>query len=249
MKMVLSDPKLLTDSISVISELVNEVQFKIDKDKIEMIAMDPANVAMIIYHLLSSSFAEYSVDKETAISVSLDSLKAVLKRAKPSDVLVLELDKGKNKLKIQLKGDGTRTFNLALIDIEEREQKVPSLTFPVEIETSSFKLDEAINDMDIVSESVSFTANKDSFVVESESNMRDAKSEMMNDEETNIKFDSAEALRSKYSIEYLKKMIKASKISPKMKIRFSKDYPLRLDYLVKDKVSLSFVLAPRISND
>ena len=55
--------------------------------------------------------------------------------------------------------------------------------------------------------------------------------------------------RSKYSIEYLKKMVAASKLSDEVQINFSQDYPLRLDYKVIDKVSLSFVLAPRVDND
>ena len=249
MRMVLSDARLLTDSISVISELMNEVQFKIDRDKIELIAMDPANVAMVVFNLLSSAFTEYKVEKEMTIAVSLDSFKAILKRAKPSDILIMEMEKDVNKLKIQLKGESTRTFNIALIDIEEKQQKVPSLTFPVDIETSSFTLDEAINDMDIVSESVSFSAEKDKFIVEAESNMKDAKAEISGDNETTIKYNSKEPVKARYSIEYLKKMIKASKLAPKLRVRFSKDYPLRLDYGVKDKVSLSFILAPRISND
>ena len=50
-------------------------------------------------------------------------------------------------------------------------------------------------------------------------------------------------------IEYLKKIIKGSKLSDKVVLQFDKDYPLKADYLVKDKLSLSVILAPRVSND
>ena len=116
MKFSLAEPKLLTDSINIISDFVNEVRFKIDKEKIELIAMDPANVAMIVFKLLSSVFTEYKVEAPLEICVSLDSLKQILRRAKPSDILSLELNKKDNKLKIQLKGESTRTFNLSLIN-------------------------------------------------------------------------------------------------------------------------------------
>ena len=56
MKLVLADSKLLADSISIISELVNEARIKISKESLEIISMDPANVAMVIFKLLSSSF-------------------------------------------------------------------------------------------------------------------------------------------------------------------------------------------------
>ena len=61
MKLTLSEPKFLKDSISIISDLVTEATFKITKDAIELVAMDPANVAMVIFKLLSSSFVEYDV--------------------------------------------------------------------------------------------------------------------------------------------------------------------------------------------
>jgi DNA polymerase III sliding clamp (beta) subunit (PCNA family) len=59
MKLTLAEPKYLKDSISIISELVNEARLKITPDFIEIIAMDPANVAMVVFKLLSSAFVEY----------------------------------------------------------------------------------------------------------------------------------------------------------------------------------------------
>ena len=44
-------------------------------------------------------------------------------------------------------------------------------------------------------------------------------------------------------------MIQGSKISDKVKIEFAKDYPLKLEYLEKNKVQLMFVLAPRVDNE
>ncbi len=248
MKLSLAEPKILVDSIGIISELVNEVRFVITPDKIELLAMDPANVAMVIFQLFSSAFNEYKVTKDTTIAVSLESFKAILRRVKPSDVLSMELDNEKSKLKIQLKSETTRTFHLSLIDIEEREQRIPELTFPVKIETSSKVFDEAIQDMDVVAESVSLVASKNRFAVYATSNLNDALSEILPDDETKITAKTEE-IRAKYSIEYLKKIIKGSKLANKVTLQFSKDYPLRIDYLVKDKLNLSVILAPRVSND
>lgn len=248
MKLTLSETKLLTDSIAIISELVNEVVLKIDKEKIELVAMDPANVAMVFFKLLSSAFVEYSVDAEKEISVNLDAFKQVLRRAKPTDVLTLELDEEKNRLKVTLKGDSTRTFNISLLDLRENKQKIPNLEFPLTITTGTSVFDEAIGDMEIIAESVMFAANKDSFIVEAESNLHHAKVEIQNDKETSIE-TTADTVKSKYSIEYLKKMIRGSKLSPNVTIQFSTNYPLKVVYEVRDKLQLGFVLAPRVSTD
>src|SRR3989344_649779 len=106
MKLSLAEPRYLKDSISIISDLVNEARFKITSNAIELIAMDPANVAMVIFKLLSSVFTEYDVKKDIEVSINLNNLKQILRRAGPNDMLSLELEE--NKLKIQLKGHSTR---------------------------------------------------------------------------------------------------------------------------------------------
>ncbi len=247
MRLTLAESRLLKDSIGIISELVSEVNFKIDKDKIEIIAVDPANVVMVVFKLLGSAFIEYDVKKECNIAVSLDSLKQILRRVKPTDTLTLELDEEKNRLKVVLKGDSHRTFNLSLIDIEDREQKVPVLDFPVKVEINSQVLEEAIEDVSIIAESVTLNAAKDRFFIESEGNFSDANVELRKDEETLIEL-TGDSVRAKYSIEYLKKIVKGGKLADKATIQFNKDYPLKIDFKVLNKLDLAFILAPRVDN-
>lgn len=245
MKLVLSDSRFLKEPISVISELVTEVKLKLNKDKIQLVAMDPANVAMIVFNLLSSSFVEYETNNEE-ICVNLDNFKNILKRAKATDILIIELEK--NKLKITIKGENTRTFNLALIDLSTNEQKIPDLDFPIKITTNTMLFDEAIEDMDVVSDSVNFILKDKKFIVNTEGNFSNANVELTSGNETVINTSVNDA-KSKYSLEYLKKIIKASKFTNEVIIQFDKDYPLKIDYLIKDRLSLGFLLAPRVSNE
>ena len=65
-----------------------------------------------------------------------------------------------------------------------------------------------------------------------------------------IKINSKENnIRARYSIEYLKKIIKGSKLSDNMTLLMSNDYPLKVEYKIIDKLSLATILAPRVSND
>ena len=248
MRLTLAEPSYLKESISIISDLVNEARFKITPNAIELVAMDPANVAMVIFKLLSSSFTEYDVKKDTEIAINLSNLKQVLRRANPKDMLTLELD-AENRLKVQLKSNTIRTFNLPIIELEEKEQKVPDLKFPVTIKTSSSILNEAIADVDVVGESVAFIAEPNKFTLQAEGDLSQAKIEIKEDDETKISMNSDEKVKAKYSIEYLKKMINGSKLSDDVVVQFNKDYPLKLEYKTVDKVMLSFILAPRVEND
>ncbi|MBS3143535.1 proliferating cell nuclear antigen (pcna) [Candidatus Woesearchaeota archaeon] len=245
MKLTLAEPRFFKEPVVIISELVNEVVFRIDKDKLELIAMDPANVAMIVYKLLGSVFVEYNINEPIEIAVNLDNLKQVLRRAKPSDTLTLELLE--NKLKITLKSSSTRIFTLSLINMEEERQKVPELDFKCMIEMPSNMFDEVVEDMDVVSDSVAFEVKDDIFNIQAAGNISTAKVSFKKDDF--VKINSKENIRSRYSVEYLKKIIKGGKLSDTLTLWLSNDYPLKIEYKVIDKLSLTTILAPRVNND
>ena len=247
MKLSLAEPKYFKDSVSIISELVNEARFKITPDAVELVAMDPANVAMVIFKLLSSSFTEYDVKEEQELAINLGNLKQILRRSKPEDMLSMEVVE--NKLKIQLKGTSTRTFSIPIIDLEEKEQKIPDLSFPIAIQTSSSILNDAIEDVDIVADSVSLMADSQKLIVQAEGDLSHAHIEINADDQTKIDAEGSDKIKSKYSIEYLKKMMAGAKLADNVTIRFNKDYPLKIEFKEMDKVMLAFILAPRVEND
>jgi len=249
MKLVLAEPKLFKDSISTISALVNEVHIRVDKNMLEIIAMDPANVAMVVFNMLSPAFVEYEVSKEKTLCINLDSLNQILRRIKPTDTVQLELDENKGKLVVKARGESSRTFHIALLDSEHKEQKIPELKFPAKVEMPSYVFDEAMEDMNIVAESVALTAEKNRFIIESESKMNAAKVEVTSDDEADISTDKSENIVSKYSLEYLKKIAGGAKLSDKVILQFGQEYPLKASFKIIDKLSLSIILAPRVMND
>lgn len=248
MRLTLAEPKYFKDSIAIISELVNEARFKITENAVELVAMDPANVAMVVFKLLSSTFVEYKVEKEMEIGINLVDLKQVMRRAKSNDTVTLEVTSD-NRIQITFKGKNTRKFSLPIIELEDREQKVPDLSFPVTVTTSGKNLSEAVEDVDIVAESVTFEAEPSKITIKAEGDMSKASIEIAKDEDTSIVTETQDKVRAKYSIEYLKKMISGAKIADIVKVQFNKDYPLKLEFKEVDRVMLSFILAPRVEND
>jgi len=250
MKLTLTEPRYIKDSIAIISDLVTEVNIKVTKDYMEIVAIDPANVAMVVYKLLSSAFSEYVVDGEKYLGVNLSNLNQVLRRVKATDMLTLELDEDKNRLNIRVKGTTLRNFDMALLDTGEEEQKVPALTYQSKVETNNLLLNESIEDMGVIADSLSFGLNDGKFIIDSEGTLSTGKVEISADEETDIQNPQAQEFKSKYSVEYLKKITKASKLTNSVILKFGQDYPLTMEYAVLDKLHLSFILAPRrVSND
>ncbi len=248
MKLVLTEPKYFKESISIISELVSEAKFKINKDGLELIAMDPANVALVVFKLLSSSFTEYGVKEPEEVAINLNSLKQILRRAKGDDILKIETTED-SKLKIEMKGSTVRSFSLPTLETDSHEQKVPDLNFPITIQTEAEILTESIEDVSVVAESVTFLAEKTKLFIKAEGDLSKAFIEIKADDLTSINTDSSDKFKGKYSLEYLKKMIAGGKLSDKVSLCFNTDYPLKLEYKVTDRFLLSFILAPRVDND
>ena len=236
----LDNPKLLSDAISIISEIVIEVRIKLLEEGMSIIAVDPASVAMVIFKIPKESFSQYEVGREIW-GVNLEDFKRVIKRAVTSSSIVMEQEE--NQLKISIFDKVKRSFVLSLIDVSSEDKTEPALTFSAELEMSSPEFAQAIEDSSIVADSCSLVAGKDFFVVEGNGSLNSARAEFSSDD---LKVEGT--AKSKYSLEYLMKFSKAKNISDRVKIRFGDDYPLRIDF-AGQKMGIGFVLAPRVEND
>ncbi len=248
MKLVLAEPKYFKESIAIISELVSEAKFKVSSNGLEMIAMDAANVAMVIFKMLGSCFTKCEVEGEEELAINLNNLKQILRRIKADDVLTLETTED-NKLKITMKSDTTRSFSIPTLDLEEKEQRVPELTFPISVMMNSNMLSESIEDVAVVAESVTLLGEKGQLLIKAEGDLSKAFIEIKPNENTTIKTDSEDKFKAKFSLEYLKKIINGGKLADQVSLYFNTDYPLKLEYKVIDRLMLSFILAPRVDND
>jgi proliferating cell nuclear antigen len=237
----LDRPKLLADAISIISELVSEVKIKLLEEGMSIIAVDPANVAMVIFKLPREGFAEYEAGNEIW-GINLDDLKQVLKRASTSSSIVIEQEE--NQLNISIFDRVKRNFILSLTNLDLEEKDEPNLTFSSNVELDAESFAQSIEDCSIVADSCSLISGENFFIVEASGSLNSFRAEFTNDEINKIEGIG----KSKYSLEYMNKFIKAKKISDKVKIRFSEDYPLRIDF-AGEKMGIGFVLAPRVEND
>jgi len=236
----LDKPKLLSDAISIISELVTEVRIKLLEEGMSIVAVDPANVALVIFRLPKTSFSNYEAGSEVW-GVNLDDLKRILKRASGSSSVVFEQED--NHLKISIFDKIKRMFTLSLIEVESEDKEVPELNFSSKVEMSSINFSEAIEDAKVVADSVSLISGEGFFMVEGIGSLNSARAEFSGDEA-----EISGIAKSKYSLEYLMKFIKASRTTDRVVVNFSDDYPLRLDF-PGDKMGIGFILAPRVEND
>ncbi|MBS3066719.1 hypothetical protein J4205_02745 [Candidatus Pacearchaeota archaeon] len=240
MRAKLDHPKLLSEVVSIISELVTEVKLRFNEDGLSIVAIDPANVAMVYFKLPRSSFSEYQSGHEI-LGINLDNFKAVLRRTKPGSSLIMESHE--TTIDLDILDKIKRSFSLALIEVESEDKDPPKLEFLSQIQISPGDFVDAIEDCLIVSDACTMISTPDNFIIEAQG-LNSARAEFSGDE---VKIISGNS-KSKYSLEYLQKFIKASKLADKIFVNFSSDSPIKLEFK-KDTFELSFILAPRVENE
>ena len=243
----LNEPKVLNGSIAVISDFITEATFSIQKEGIKLIAMDPANISMVVLNILPSAFIEFRVDEPVELTVNLEAFKNALKRAKSTDSLALSLEK--NKLKLTISGKSKKRFFIPLLEREVKERKIPALDFMATVEVDASEFKDFIEDVSIAGDAVTFDADKNVFAMSAGDAGSKVNIELTRGHDALIQIATGpDAVRSIYSVDYLKKMARAASLADSASLRFAKDYPLRLDFRALNKLQMSFILAPRIEN-
>ena len=233
-------PVVLSKAVDIISDLVTDVRIKFNEFGLSIVAIDPANVAMIGFRIPKSAFSQFEAGEEV-IGINLDSLKRILKRCGAGSSLIME--KKENLLHIQIHDRIKRNFTLSLIDIEAEEKEIPELEYSSKVEISSVDLIDGVDDCAVIGDACSFVIEEGKFVIEAKG-LNSARAEFSGDE---AKIE-AENCKSRYSLEYMQKFMKGAKLCDKTILQFANDHPLRIDFN-GDHSNLVFILAPRVETD
>lgn len=136
-----------------------------------------------------------------------------------------------------------RNFILSLIDIETEDKEIPNLEFSSKVELQSGDLIDSVEDCGVVADACSFIIKEEKFIIEAKG-LNSTRTEFSGDEAS----ISAEPCKARYSLEYLQKFIKASKLTEKTVLNFADDHPLRMD-VKTENMEISFILAPRVETE
>jgi proliferating cell nuclear antigen PCNA len=247
-KATISDVGLLVNSISTIGELIEEGIFKITKGGIKLIAADRAMVAVVDFLLSTTAFDSYKLDQEQSIGLNIPNFLSILKRASVSDKIGFSLENA--KLEVVIENASKRKFTLPVLDLREEEiPPIAQLEFTTKVEIMPDIFQSGIEDAEVIADSVLIKASSKGFWIKAEGDVSSSQLELEKKDKALLKLKAEKEIGARYPLDYLKKMIKAVKISDSLTLEWGHDYPMRLSFKSGDKLSLSFVLAPRITEE
>lgn len=247
----LSEPKLFANCFVAISNMIDEACLIASEEGLHLRAMDPAHVALVDFSMKKDFFDEFNVQGEIKMGLDLSRFCTILKRGGGSDSMFLKLSSESSALEIKFENSSTRTFRMPLIEVSEEELKVPSLDFPAMVEIEPKILEEAIKDAEIVSDHVVFSIDGENFYIAAGGELGEAEVKISKNEAISFSVSppsGEEKVKSMFSIEYLKDMIKASDIASTVRIHLGNNIPVKLEFIASG-VELSFLLAPRIESE
>ncbi|HYK93443.1 MAG TPA: DNA polymerase sliding clamp [Thermoplasmata archaeon] len=237
--------EVLREMVEVISTLVSEVKLGISKDGIEVKAVDPSHVAMLVLKLNKSAFEEFT-GEPTDIGVDVEKMKEVLRLCKPGDILDLQYDGGKNRLVLHV---GKVTRHMSIVDPAGiTDPKVPNVSPPGVAVVRTEELRQGIRGSESISDHVTITLEPDSFTLHSEGETD--RVDLKLPKESLKRLEAKETVKSMYPLDFFSNMVKSITSSEEVTLHVGNEYPLKIEFQVSGgKGEGRFLLAPRVEED
>jgi proliferating cell nuclear antigen len=246
MKVTIAEPEVLITTVATAAEIIDEGIFKFGKDGISLTAADRAMVAVIDFLISKDAFEEYEVEEEKEVGLNMTNFLSLLKRARGSDKVSLEL--AENRLILTIFNGTKRRFTVPLLQLTREEiPPIDQLEFKATVTLKPEVLEDAIKDASVITDAVTFQATKEYFKIIAEGDVSQAELELRQGDEGLVDLQVQENSKAKYPLDYLEKILKAAKISDEVTIKFAQDYPMRIDFKYEGKARISMVVAPRVS--
>jgi proliferating cell nuclear antigen len=237
--------ELLKDAIASLAVIVDEVRFRIKPEGISVKAVDPANVAMVIFELGSSAFDEYSAD-ESEIGIDLNKITDLLGITDKGDTVRMELEEGNHKLLIDV---GGLSYTLSLLDPStiRAEPRVPQLELPAKVVMNGTDLRRAVKAAEKISDHMLMGVTGDTFYMEAKGDTDQVRLEMGRDQLIDLKTGEASSL---FSLDYLTDIVKPTNKVNEVSLSLGRDFPVIIDFEIANGAGrISYLLAPRIESD
>lgn len=268
---IIKNHKNLTNILDVISSILESSNLIFTKEGLKISGMDISHVSLLKFHYYIDDFDKYEFDNEKNIyaGINLSDLVKILKLGDINETLMLDIS-NEEQLNINFNGNGlNKQFSLKLIELDRQEMNIPNIEFDLIMNISSKIFTNILNSLLITdTDSLKFSINDDKLSLSSDGIMASLKIDFLNDEnkskskklkitkkdkkiteidEIDYKLHKCNGnFNSSFSINLLKKILKANQIIPDINCYLSPQTPLKLDYkLTSNNSRLEFYLSPK----
>ena len=248
-QMLFGDAKLWRSIVEALSSLVDEANFTATPEGIMMKAMDPSHIAMIDFEMPKNAIDEFSCSEETQLGINLDEMTKIMRRGSSGDSLEMILNEKTNRLSVRFRGKATRTFSLALLDLQMEELPTPKIEFNAFAKVTTDVLRQAIDDASIISDHIRMVMLKTELGLFASGDTGELEIKLSKKSDALLEIDVKEEARAMYALDYLSDIMKAAATTDIVELQFSTNMPIRLDFMLLNGGKIVYYLAPRIESE
>ncbi len=253
----MNDSKILKGMIDAVSAIIDETYFVADTNGLNLSAMDESHICLMSMSLPKDLFdGGYECQEQVKLGINLEDMTKIMKRAGASDAIEFKHEKDAEKFHVQMKGVGTRTFSLRLVDIDE--EKIPptaelDVQFDAKVTLDVGILEEAIKDAEIYQDTLQVKIDKEGVRFSAEGEVGDIDYLLTQDhlQDANIQKGG----RGVFSLSFLKNILKISAITDKVTLNIAENAPLKFEFEITNpanqaaKGKVMYFLAPRVEEE
>lgn len=235
--------------IEGLKDIIVDVNLKVNKNGIQMTAIDGKLVTMVNLNLIASSFEYFHCVNDITLGINIKDLYVFLKPVGNNDVITMNVHKDNlTKLNIIVENKEKNmkvVSSIRLLDLNEDAYNIPDIDFDSVIKMPSNDFQKYCKDLSNIADTVIIENKNNEFVLAVDGDVGSTK--IVLGETVSVEFNklSNDDFRGKFDIKYLLLFIKNSNLCTNVELFLKKNLPLILVYSVASLGSLKFVLAPK----
>ena len=229
------------NTINAVAVLIDEGVLNVNKEGLNVQAMDSSQIAMVILKMPDNAFESFNFTEDLNVGVNFEELNKIIKRANNEDVIKIEIG---NTLKIKFIGKSTRTFNLSIIDGGGGKNKVPEIEYNSKVVVSAGDLREGLSDAGLMGTHVKMTVDG-KFILNVEG---DVGSSAIDFPEELAVVESSKNEFAIFDLEMLGKLLKSAESSTEVTLNLRTAAPILINYSIGES-EVKYYLAPRIESE
>lgn len=262
----LTQGSILKKVVDSLKDLLNEASFNLSNEGIVLESIDSSHVTLVSLLLRADGFEKFRCDRNMPVGINMSSLSKIIRAAGNDDSITLRADDNGDCLGMVFEApNGGRVcdYDLKLIDLNGDGVGVPEMEYDVSVRIPSDEFQRICRDLSALGESVTIEANKEAvrFSVSGDVGSGSISLKNLNESTTTTTGKEAAATSNSTSIsiknpasisvslKFLSQFTKAGGLSDTVRLEFSDDAPMLVDYPIGDLGYIRYYLAPKCADD
>jgi proliferating cell nuclear antigen len=226
---------LFKKSLEVVSSLIQETNVRFKDIGIYIKAIDKTQILLVDFSMSKKAFDSYHIEPNL-VGLNIQELLHMVSRSFDKDTLVLDLKD--QYLDILLKGKIERNFNLPYMDLSEQKINLPDIKYDANFDINAGLLKEIIKDVSLVATTLIFKIEDSKFIIEATGEKGNIKTKV-----SEVKVKCKKNIIAKYSLSFLRNIVKSMDNEAILNIKFSEEVPLYINYKIDENTNIKFYLS------